>query len=116
MFPRIVAADYETPSHASPGCAHLLGRILTADPAARITAAEIGRHPWFLEALPPDLAGLNDRLMRSLIPAGLQSVAEIEAVVRRATCAEDGSRPTDPPRHGGDMGPPPPPPRGGGAG
>jgi hypothetical protein len=112
MFPRIVAADYETPAHVSPGCAHLLARVLTADPAARITLAETVRHPWFVDGLPDDLACMNERLMRALAPAGLQGVAEIEAVVRRATRAE-------PDKVGGPPPPPPPPPpreEGGGCG
>ena len=87
MFPRIVAAEYERPSHVSPAAAHLLGRLLTADPAARVTLAEVAAHPWFREGLPPALATLNATLLSALEPAarGLQSVAEIEAIVHAAT-------------------------------
>ena len=88
MFPRIVAADYEVPGHVSPGCAHLLGRMLTADPGARVTLPEIGQHPWFLANLSPEIARLNAALVSALVPAGLQGVAEIEAIVRAATRAE----------------------------
>lgn len=47
MFPRIVAADFEQPTHVSPDCRHLLSRMLTADPGKRITIPEIMQHPWF---------------------------------------------------------------------
>ena len=47
MFPRIVAADFEQPSHVTPECRHLLSRMLTADPNKRITIPEIMQHPWF---------------------------------------------------------------------
>lgn len=48
MFPRIVAADFEHPMHVSQECRHMLGRMLTADPAQRITIAEIMQHPWYV--------------------------------------------------------------------
>ena len=94
MFPRIVAAEYERPAHVSPAAAHLLGRLLTADPAARVTLAEVAAHPWFREDLPPGLATLNATLLSALEPAarGLQSVAEIEGIVHAAT--RPGAAPT----------------------
>ena len=46
MFPRIVAADFQQPLHVSPECQHLLSRMLTPDPAKRITVAEMMQHPW----------------------------------------------------------------------
>lgn len=51
MFPRIVAADFQQPLHVSPECQHLLSRMLTPDPAKRITVAEIMQHPWCAPAL-----------------------------------------------------------------
>ncbi len=50
MFPRIVAADFQQPLHVSPECQHLLSRMLTPDPAKRITVAEIMQHPWCVPA------------------------------------------------------------------
>lgn len=41
MFPRIVAAEFHIPSHISATCRDLLTRMLTADPASRISVAEV---------------------------------------------------------------------------
>ena len=46
LFPRIVAADYEQPKRVSEDCRHLLKRMLTPDPAKRVTIPEIMQHPW----------------------------------------------------------------------
>ena len=46
LFPRIVAADYEQPKRVTDDCRALLKRMLTPDPAKRITIPEIMRHPW----------------------------------------------------------------------
>ena len=46
MFPRIVAADFQQPLHVSTDCQTLLSRMLTPDPAKRITIGEIMQHPW----------------------------------------------------------------------
>ena len=46
LFPRIVAADYEQPKRVSDDCRHLLRRMLTPDPAKRVTIPEIMQHPW----------------------------------------------------------------------
>jgi serine/threonine-protein kinase SRK2 len=46
MFPRIVAAEFQQPLHVSPECQHLLTRMLTPDPALRITIGEIMQHSW----------------------------------------------------------------------
>lgn len=55
MFPRIVAADFEHPKHVSAQGRHLLSRMLTSDPASRITIAEVlpsTRHCCMHERLP----------------------------------------------------------------
>lgn len=85
MFPRIVAADFEQPTHVSPDCRHLLSRMLTADPGKRITIPEIMQHPWFQAKLPAGMNQLNYSLVQTLVPAGLQSVEEIEQIVQQAT-------------------------------
>ena len=46
MFPRIVAAEFQQPLHVSTDCQTLLSRMLTPDPAKRITIGEIMQHPW----------------------------------------------------------------------
>lgn len=46
LFPRIVAADYEQPRRVTEECRHLLKRMLTPDPAKRVTIPEIMQHPW----------------------------------------------------------------------
>lgn len=46
MFPRIVAAEFQQPLHVSPECQHLLSRMLTPDPARRVTIGEIMQHSW----------------------------------------------------------------------
>ena len=51
MFPRIVAAEFQQPLHVSADCQTLLSRMLTPDPAKRITIGEIMQHPWW--ASPP---------------------------------------------------------------
>ena len=51
LFPRIVAADYEQPKRVSEDCRHLLKRMLTPDPAKRVTIPEIMQHPWCASAL-----------------------------------------------------------------
>lgn len=48
MFPRIVAAEYHTPSHVSTHCRDLLSRMLTADPAARITINQVSVSHWHI--------------------------------------------------------------------
>ena len=51
------AVQYEFPPHKqiSDECRDLLARIFVADPADRITVAEIHHHPWFRHGIPPDL-------------------------------------------------------------
>lgn len=89
MFPRIVAAEYHTPSHVSTHCRDLLSRMLTADPAARITINQLMDHPWMEEGMPEGIKGLNERLLQELAPSCLQSVEEIERLVTLATRTPD---------------------------
>ena len=46
---------------------------------------QIMQHPWLLRNLPQSRWGMNERLLQSLVPAGLQSVEEIEQLVQQAT-------------------------------
>jgi len=88
VLERILSVDYELPpaKPVSPECAHLLSRVLVADPAARATVAEIMAHPWFTKGLPPDAARMNDECLK-LRPhehPSYQTVEEIRAIVGEA--------------------------------
>lgn len=102
MFPRIVAAEFQQPLHVSAECQHLLSRMLTPDPARRVTIGEIMQHSWFLNELPPHMQHLNYTLVQTLVPVGLQSVEEIEAIVHQAT--RPSSWPNWPPPTRGALG------------
>ena len=49
LFRKIQNADFQYPSWFTPGVKDLLGKILVADAAARITLATVKGDPWFLE-------------------------------------------------------------------
>ncbi len=66
----------------SPELQDLMGRILTRDPAARITLAEIYEHPWFCKDLPPGVQQMNAN-MRSHV-SGYQTEEEIIRLLRDA--------------------------------
>ena len=84
MFPRIVAANFAQPSHVSVECQQLLSRLLTADPEARITTADILQDPWFLCSLPAGTVALNQALLQTKLAPGSQSVEELEHIVDMA--------------------------------
>jgi serine/threonine protein kinase len=46
-------AEFRMPQHVSDPAQHLLQRLLTRDPSARITLAELRQHSWF-SIVPPD--------------------------------------------------------------
>ncbi|KAK9841023.1 hypothetical protein WJX81_006268 [Elliptochloris bilobata] len=101
MLQRILHTDYALPSHvrASPEFRDLLGRILVADPAARISLADIQRHPWFLAELPEGCQDMNARLLEEPPEPEVQSVEETEGIVREAmtapaAAAAEAARPT----------------------
>ncbi len=72
---RILHTDYALPAHvrASAECRDLLGRILVADPAARLSLAGIQAHAWFRAALPEGCADMNARLLEEPPEAELQA-------------------------------------------
>lgn len=49
----------------SEACQDLLSRMLTADPAQRITVAGIMAHPWFTHDLPPGTLDVNTQLQQT---------------------------------------------------
>ena len=48
---RILARDVVFPTGITPECRDLLDRLLTLDPAHRITVAQIQAHPWCAHCL-----------------------------------------------------------------
>ncbi len=54
---RIMNVKYKFPDnlHLSRECLDIIGRIFVANPASRITIAQIKQHPWFLRNLPDEL-------------------------------------------------------------
>lgn len=50
------------PQHVSEECKDLLRGLLTADPAKRLTVAQVQAHPWFLQDLPAGALEVNSRL------------------------------------------------------
>jgi serine/threonine protein kinase len=48
LFDQIKAGQYRIPPDVSPACADLIRRLMTVDPAARITIQEAHQHPWML--------------------------------------------------------------------
>lgn len=59
------AAQYEFPPDKpiSAECQELMQKIFVADPTRRISVADIVRHPWFTQGLPPglDVDAFNSR-------------------------------------------------------
>ena len=74
---RILNMDYVLPAHVrvSAECRDLLGRILVADPATRITLAGIQQHAWFLAALPDGCQDMNARMLEEPPEPELQARA-----------------------------------------
>jgi serine/threonine protein kinase len=66
-----------------------MSRILNVDPAQRITMEGIYDHPWFRKNLPPGVREMNDR--PPPLPATLQSVAEIKAILAEAQQGHGGA-------------------------
>jgi serine/threonine-protein kinase SRK2 len=65
MMDRIVALQWSIPDgvEISAECRDLLGRMLVRDPDARISMAEIHKHPWFTANLPAEVR--RARVLRS---------------------------------------------------
>ncbi|KAL3135204.1 hypothetical protein ABBQ38_006288 [Trebouxia sp. C0009 RCD-2024] len=84
MIQRIVQAEYEFPPHVkvSKACRDLLHKILTPDPAKRVTVPDIQNHVWYKKDLPRGVSDMNDNLLPP--GAGCQSLEEISRIVREA--------------------------------
>ena len=84
MIGRILKVDYKFPSTVRPSdeLQDLLDKMLTRDPADRITIAEIYEHPWFCSDLPPGVREMNSNM--SIPTSGYQNEEEILAILREA--------------------------------
>ncbi len=49
LYDKIRELDYEMPDHISPEARDLMVRLLTADPATRLTVDGVRRHPWYTQ-------------------------------------------------------------------
>jgi serine/threonine-protein kinase SRK2 len=82
---RIMGVKYAFPAALtiSRDCADLVARVFVANPAQRITLAQLKQHPWFRKNLPPELAddGAGAAAARRPPP---QSAEEIRALVAAA--------------------------------
>lgn len=96
MAPRIVlGCTRPLPYKVSPALGDLLRRMLKIDPATRITTAEILRHPWVCEDLPPRLTFLNDRLeaaarSQAAVTACASAISKMCGGASSDTCCSGG--------------------------
>lgn len=76
--------DYCIPPYVkiSDECRDMMARILVAEPEKRISVQQIKAHPFFMKDLPPGVAEMNNHLPGA--PSDLQSVEEIERIVRES--------------------------------
>ncbi|PWA35943.1 serine/threonine-protein kinase SAPK3 [Artemisia annua] len=91
---RIVSVQYSIPDYVrvSADCRHLLSHIFVANPAKRITIAEIKKHPWFLKNIPKDLVeGEKTNYENANRDLSLQSVDEINRIIEDAKVPGEGS-------------------------
>eukprot|EP00803_Ostreobium_quekettii_P001376 evm.model.scf_910.3 EVM.evm.TU.scf_910.3 scf_910:44793-48662(+) len=88
LMERIVKSDYSVPSEStvSASCLDLLGKILTPDPAQRITVEGIINHPWYQTDLPPGADNTNYPVRPE---EGLQSVQSIVEILMEANHMDD---------------------------
>jgi serine/threonine-protein kinase SRK2 len=90
MIQRILKVEYDFPSNlkVSKSCRDLLSKILVDKPEKRITIAEIQKHPWYVEDLPPGVAEMNDNLPSP--GPEVQSAEQITAIVEEARKSAQG--------------------------
>jgi len=88
MIQRILKVDYKPPPHLklSADCQDLMSKILTADPAKRITIDGIFHHPWYTKNLPPGVIEMNKRPPPT--PAGMQTVEQVKLILAEARKAQ----------------------------
>lgn len=87
LFRKIKAGEYALPPHLSPGAVDLIRSVLVVDPVARARIADIRRHPWFRQALPPYLQQIADAR-----PDGRADEAVVREAADGAGCGADEVR------------------------
>lgn len=93
MMERIMASQWAIPDSipVTPACRDLLTRLMTADPAKRLTMEEIQRHQWFLFNLPGDALLMNDTCLATPDTSGLQSEEDVQVILRKAQTPKAGA-------------------------
>jgi len=83
MMQRIANMQWTIPSTppVSLEVCDLLRRLLVFQPSCRLSMAEIQRHPWFTENLPPRLLVMNDLCLARGDDEGMQSVESIQELL-----------------------------------
>lgn len=87
LLQRIQSVEYSFPAHVplSDRVKDLIKKILVADPAARVTVADIAKHPWFTDGLSANVLDFNDRLVEHSGPVSDDTLTEIETLVYEAS-------------------------------
>lgn len=82
---RIMSVKYSFPAnlHLSRECLDLISRIFVANPAQRISIAQIKQHAWFLRNLPEELKD-GGVAMKEASPMPSQTVDDIRGIVNGA--------------------------------
>ena len=80
LLHKVKRGVYQIPSWVPPEARDLIWRMLTVDPAQRITTAQIQQHPWFVGA-PPDaqIAEATRQVGRFSLTGGAAAVPQPEA-------------------------------------
>mmetsp|Transcript_32449 Transcript_32449/g.58064 ORF Transcript_32449/g.58064 Transcript_32449/m.58064 type:complete len:345 (-) Transcript_32449:136-1170(-) len=91
VMKRILDVDYQIPKHlkVSTECRDLLARILVRDPERRLTLEGIQRHPFYTNDLPPNFFAVNQQLKAAPLPADLQTLESVDAIISKAKETSD---------------------------
>lgn len=79
---RMVKGMFKFHVEVSPACEDLMRRMLTANPAERISIEDVMRHPWYTHKLPEPIARVNKRPPKSV--ESRQGEEEIRRLVAEA--------------------------------
>jgi serine/threonine-protein kinase SRK2 len=82
---RIMGVKYSFPANLqlSRECLDLMHRTFVANPAQRISIADIKQHPWYVRNLPPELRD-DGAAAANAVPSPPQSVEQIKKIVEEA--------------------------------
>eukprot|EP00955_Chlamydomonas_euryale_P060095 357607-Chlamydomonas_euryale.AAC.2 len=86
MMSAVVHTEFSIPDNVpiTLDCRDLLMKLFVKDPSQRIKMADIQRHPWFTDGLPPDALIMNQRCLSDTFHAGVQTTEEVTAVLSEA--------------------------------